>query len=221
MSGTKGARDKTGLITLSIPWYVDSLAEVLTVSQEAPLGLVEINRDWTDIEGAGFEVLIDYEGLEEGRDEGEFEYDFDPSFSEEPIETHPLISALVSRYDGQVDPQTKKVTFGPTMEDKSGGLSGGAGTEKRNPLAGLTTYISLRSVFRTTYSTRDLPGSIFKDIGTIKSSLPKQFPTPQGRDWLVMPPKVTQRGNAYQITEELMMSPPGGWPKNIYKLIET
>ena len=57
-------------------------------------------------------------------------------------------------------------------------------------------------------------------IGTIQESLPGGFPTPSGRNWIVMPPKISQRGGIYQITEELMLSQPGGWPENVYKLIQ-
>lgn len=218
MSGTTGNRNaKTGVISLTIPFHVDSLDEVLSVGLEPPFGLQEMERDWDDIEGAGFEVAVKYEGFESGRDEGGVEYDFDPSFSEEPIESHPLINRLVELYDGEV--KDNKVTFPSTIVDEGGGLGGGNG-ERKNPLAGLTTFVSLRSVFRMTYARRTLPQSIFRKIGTIERSLPGGFPTPAGRDWLVMPPKVSERGNAYEISEEWMMSPPGGWPENIYKLIE-
>lgn len=218
MSGTTGSRDKTGLLSITIPYHVDRLEEVLTVGLTPPFGLTEQDRKWDDIEGSGFEVSVTYEGLEDGKDEGNTEYDFDPSFSEEPIESHPLIEELVDRYDGQV--KDNKVTFPSTIPDDSGGLGGGDGGERSNPLAGLTTFLSLRSVFRMTYTRKKLPKNLLRDIGTIKSGLPNSFPTPAGRDWIVMAPKVSERGNAFQITEEWMMSPPGGWPENVYKLIE-
>lgn len=219
MPGTKGSRDKTGLFTMTVPFYVEELTQVTQVGRTSPLGLKETNREFEDIEGAGFEVSVTYEGFEDGIDEGEIEYDFDPSFSEEPIESHPLINELIEHYEGQVDSKSKKVTFGSTLASRGGGTSK-KGKTRKNPLSGLSTYVSLRSVFRMTYTKRSLPASLFKDIGTIKDSLPGGFPTPSGRDWLVMPPKVSERGNAFQITEEWMASPPGGWPKSIYKLIE-
>jgi len=218
-TGLKGSRDKTGLVSITVPFYVETLDEAFRVGGSPPVGLHEDSRSIEDVEGAGYVVHITYEGLESGKDEGTTDYEFDPSFSEEPIESHPLIQELVDRYQGEVDPKTKKVTFPATLAGGGSGLDG-SGNEKPNPLAGLSTYVSLRSVFRTTYTARKIPPRLLKEIGTVKSSLPGGFPTPSGRDWLVMPPKISKRGNAYQISEELMMSPPGGWPKSIYRLIE-
>lgn len=219
-TGLRGSKDRTGLISIVVPYYAETLAEAFAVG-EPPMGLEEQNRTVEDVEGAGYIANITYEGMDKGNDEGAKDCDFDPSFSEEPIESHPLIKELIDRYAGEVDPKTQKVTFPSTMPAAGGGLSGEeGGKEKPNPLAGLSTYISLRSVFRMTYLSRKFPNKLLREVGTIKGSLPENFSTPKGRDWLVMPPKIARRGNCYQIAEEWMMSPPGGWPKSVYRLIE-
>lgn len=222
-TGTKGTRDETGLLSVSVPYYVPSEGDILTVGAEPPLGLKEVGRTWGDVEGmSGFEVVVEYEGFEDGRDEGDTEsIEFDPSFAEEPIESHPAFLLLKARYGGTLDDKGK-VQWSETYKPTNGALQSGGSTEKKNPLFGVSTYLSLKSVFRRTYTVRDLPNDLLENIGEIVESLPDGFPTPSGRNWLTMPPKVTLRGNAYQITEELILSPPGGkWPPGVHGLMET
>ena len=78
----------------------------------------------------------------------------------------------------------------------------------------------LRAVFRHTYLRRTLPGGLLDKIGKIRQGLPEGFPTPNERDWLCMAPKVGRRGNVYEISEELMLSAPGGWPEAVHGLIQ-
>ena len=35
-----------------------------------------------------------------------------------------------------------------------------------------------------------------------------------------MAPKVSKRGNVYELSEELMLSAPGGWPEAVHGLIQ-
>ena len=221
--GLRGSRDERGLISLTIPWIVGSLEEVLSVGGGEVLGLVETKRDWNDHDAGKFLVNITYEGGQ--GDSGQADtYEFDSSFGEEPIESHPAIEAIKAAYGGSVGADGK-ITFPETMPSKqsSGGTGLGGGPTNnpgKNPLFGLTTYLVTKAVFRHTYLRSSFPSSILDKIGTIVNQLPAQFPTPSGRNWLVMPPKVTKHGNMYEITEELMLSAPGGWPAAVYKLIQ-
>lgn len=224
MPGTKGSRDQTGLLSLTVPFYVATESEVLTVGIEAPFELEEISREWDDIEGLeGFQVTVTYEGLEPGRDESEGEsIEFEPSFSEEPIEAHPSFLILKEQFDGSTDDKGR-VQWPETYFPKTGSqvLSGGP-KDKKNPLFGVSTYLALKSVFRRTYVVREIPDDLLDTSGEIVESLPDGFPTPNGRDWLRLPPKVSKRGNVYQISEELLLSPPGGkWPPGVHGLIDT
>jgi hypothetical protein len=223
MAGTKGSRDDTGLLSITVPFYVPDEAEVLTVGIEPPFGLVEVGREWSDVEGmSGFEVTVNYEGLEDGKDEGDESIEFDPSFAEEPIESHPAFITLKNKYGGTLDDKGR-VQWTETYKPSNSALQANTGTsEKKNPLFGISTYLSLKSVFRRTYTLRDLPNDILDDLGGIEESLPDGFPTPSGRNWLRLPPKLSKRGNSYQVSEELILSPPGGkWPEGVHGLIES
>ena len=86
---------------------------------------------------------------------------------------------------------------------------------------GQSTYLVLHAVFRRTYLVRRVPKDLLDGVGTTRERLPGGLPTPKGRNWLIMPPKVARRGNVFEITEEWMLSKPGQkWPEAIYGLIE-
>ena len=222
-NGTKGSRDDTGLLSVSVPYYVPTEQEILTVGLEPPYGLTEVGRDWSDVEGmSGFMVEVSYEGFEDGKDESEEEsIEFDPSFAEEPIESHPAFITLKNKYGGTLDDKGK-VQWPETYKPKGSALqASGGNAEQKNPLFGISTYLALKSVFRRTYTVRTLPNDLLDQIGEIVESLPEGFPTPSGRNWLRLPPKVSKRGNAFQISEELILSPVGGkWPEGVHGLIE-
>ena len=222
MSGTKGTRDDTDLLSISVPFYAPNEGAVLEVGKEPPLGLAEVGREWDDIEGLeGFQVTVNYEGFEDGRDEGGESIEFDPSFAEEPIEAHPRFLELKNRYGGTLDDKGK-VQWNETYTPSDSALSSGGAKEKKNPLFGVSTYLALKSVFRRTYTVREFPKEAFDNIGEIVEELPDDFPTPSGRNWLRLPSKISKRGNVYQISEELILSPPGGkWPVGVHGLIET
>ena len=221
--GTRGSRDERGLISITIPWIVASLNEVLTVGEANVLGLPETRREFSDHEAGKFLVNITYEGSQS--DEGNTEsFEWDTSLAEEPIESHPLIETLKSNYGGTVNSEGR-ITFPEKISGKSTGSSAGLGggvksRSDKNPLFGLSTYLVTKAVFRHTYLRRTFPESILDRIGTVQHHLPGGFPTPQGRNWLVMAPKIARRGNLYEISEELMLSAPGGWPEAVYQLIQ-
>ena len=99
--------------------------------------------------------------------------------------------------------------------------SGETTRAEKNPLFGQTTYLVLNAVFRRTYLKRRVPANLLDEVGTTRARLPGGLPTPKGRNWLVMPPKVARRGNVFEITEEWMLSKPGEeWPEALYRLIE-
>jgi len=221
-TGTAGTRDETGLLSVTVPYYVPSEDEVLTIGLDAPLGLQEVGRDWSDVEGLeGFNVTVSYEGFEDGKDESDEEsIEFDPSFSEEPIESHPSFIYLKNRFGGRLDDKGK-VQWNETIAPTGSALKASGSKEVKNPLFGISTYLALKSVFRRTYTVRELPSDLLEAYGEIVESLPDGFPTPSGRNWLRLPPKVSKRGNVFQISEELILSPVGGkWPAGVHGLIE-
>jgi hypothetical protein len=227
MSGQKGQVDDKGVVTWTIPYFVEELSEVFSVGVIPPVeGLREVGRSWTDIEGAGLQVEVEYEGVFGDPEEKEETYDYDSSFKEETLLAHPLWPQIRDFYKGTYDKEDKRIEFEEYLSNSSRGLSstGNTGTgdpgKRKNPMYGLETFLSLASVFRRTYLRANIPAGLLDKVGTIQDSLPGGFPTPPGRDWIIMPPKITQRGGVFQITEELMLSQPGGWPKKVYALIQ-
>jgi hypothetical protein len=222
MLGLTGSRDERGLVSLSIPWNCLTLNETLRVGDANPFGLPEVGRTITQLDDASFQVTITFEGTEapEGQTDS---FEFDSSFREEPIESHPEIDQIKERYGGTLNSEGR-ITF---PEKLPGGRAAGTGLGNRratgdaNPLFGVSTYLVLNAVFRHTYLRRTIPNDLLNRVGTTRDNLPEGFPTPPGRNWLIMPPKVIRRGNAYEIAEEWMLSKPGQvWPAAIYGLIE-
>ena len=228
MPGQKGDVDDKGVVTWTVPYFVEDLSEVFTVGTAPPVGgIKEVGRSWGDIEGAGLQVDVTYEGIIGNPEDKEETYDYDSSFKEETLLAHPLWFQIRDFYKGRYLKEEKRIEFDESLTNNSTGLGGGGGStasgerdRKKNPMLGLETFLSLSSVFRRTYLRSTIPSNLLDKIGTIQDSLPGGFPTPPGRDWIIMPPKITQRGGVYQITEELMLSQPGGWPKKVYALIQ-
>jgi hypothetical protein len=223
MLGLSASRDERKLVSLSVPWNCKTLAETMTVGGGAPFGLTETGRQVSQLEDASFQVTISYEGTEEEPGE-EDSYEFDSSFREEPIESHPKIARIRKRFGGVLG-DDGRITFPERMPGGAGetaGLGGGETSKaEKNPLFGQTTYLVLNAVFRRTYLKRRVPSDLLDEVGTTRARLPGGLPTPKGRNWLVMPPKVARRGNVFEITEEWMLSKPGEeWPEALYGLIE-
>ena len=223
MLGLSASRDERGLVSLSVPWNCKTLSETMGVGGAAPFGLPETGRQVAQLEDASFQVTITYEGTEDEPGDEE-SYEFDSSFREEPIESHPSIARIRKRFGGVLG-DDGRITFPERLPGATGegtGLSGAETTSgEKNPMFGQTTYLVLNAVFRRTFLKRRLPKDLLDDVGTTREKLPGGLPTPRGRNWLVMPPKVARRGNAYEITEEWLLSKPGEkWPSLIYGLIE-
>lgn len=219
--GLTGRQDQRGIVSLTIPYYCYTREEMLTVGAGSYLGLDETDRTFSSHDDGNFLAYVTYEGTSGGDGDGRGKdgetISFESSFSEEPIETHPEIESLKTIYAGTYDAATKLISFAEFLSGKTGALSGGK--KEKNPMFGVKTYLDVKAVFRRTYVASVVPSDILTSIGKVVSSLPTGMPTTPGRDWLIMPPKIAQRGKVYEITEELMMSKPGGWPKTLYGLI--
>jgi hypothetical protein len=223
MLGLSASRDERGLVSISVPWNCKSLAQTMSVGGGSPFGLPETGRQVSQLEDASYQVTITYEGTEDEPGE-EQSYEFDSSFREEPIESHPKINQIRKRFGGVIG-DDGRITFPEKLPSATGegtGLSGAESTSaEKNPMFGQATYLVLNAVFRRTYLERRVPKDLLDGVGTTRERLPGGLPTPKGRNWLVMPPKVARRGNVFEITEEWMLSKPGEkWPEAIYGLIE-
>lgn len=221
MEGASGSRDERNVYSLTVPWYAPTLDEVGTVGGAPPLGLTETGRTWDELDAGGYRVDITHEGIPEGEDKEQETIEFDADFKEEPLPAHASWLTIKEKYKGSVD-STGAVKFDEFLERAYRGSLGGtqSGNKVKNPLFGLKTYLELSVIFRRTRIVETLPSNLLSSIGSIQQSLPDGLPTPENRDWLVMPPKVTKRGNVWQIRDEWKLSPKGGWPPEVYNLIQ-
>jgi hypothetical protein len=226
--GANGSRDERGLTSWVVPYLAKTFAEVLQVGTGSYAGLPETARTWRADQAGAYQVEVTYEGTagddpkKDSRNEKEETFSARASYREEPIEGHPKIEELIKKYNGVRDGQTMKVTFPATLESKSGtnALAGEAGVSKEtpNPLAGVEKYMALEVVWSRQYVRKEIPSSIFANIGKIVSSPPGGPPhIPKRPYWLTMPPTVTKRGNVVEITEEYTLLPEGA-ARDVYRL---
>lgn len=222
MLGLTGSRDERGLTSIAVPWNCAALNEVLSVGGDNPFGLPETKRAVSQLDDGSYQVTITHEGTqaEDGRGET---FEFDSMFREEPIESHPNIDRLKTMFGGTLNSDGRIMFPEKTPSGKGAGtgLGSARSSSDKNPMFGVTTYLVLNAVFRHTYLKRAVPGDLLDKVGTTRSNLPEGFPTPAERNWLIMPPKVSKRGNVFEIAEEWMLSKPGQkWPEAIYGLIQ-
>jgi hypothetical protein len=220
-TGTAGEVDKKNIITLTVPYAVDLLDEVLSVGNNPPFGLTQVGRSFSqEPDGAYYIVQVKYEGIQgtpgsPGQPASEPVYEFDSGYTEENIEAHPDIVRIKKEYGGTED-KDHLINFDPLKPAVKGSVQGAGlgdfGKDlERNKMYGRHHYLALKATFRKTYTTKVLPADFLDHIGAIRKKLPAHFPTPKNRDWLVQPPKAILRGNVYEVTEEMILSEKGGW----------
>lgn len=258
-AAVQGGKNESGNTRIKVSWWVETLAECLAAGNASELGLPQRSREFKthddETRGAGYQVDILYEGVPDGTEDGEDEdWEFDPTFAEEPIETHPEFARLKEDYggvlgaDGRVvfpqtldGPTNLKIGLASGQGAAVGGVLGGAigaaagaitaaaasaataaAAARPNPLFGLKTYFVTKAVWRRTRTLKRVPKSVLDTIGTVVGKLPTSaIPTPKGRNWLILPPKIQKRGNAVSVADQYMLSGPGGWPPDVYQLIQT
>lgn len=233
MSGQGGDRDELGMVTWTVPYYVEDPIDIFAVGKTPPLdGLKEVGRSWSDIEGAGIQVDVTFEGYSSESGEGgstnpedeEPQYEFDASFKEETLVAHPDWQNIKDFYEGTYDKETKQVKFNEFLSLKASGggfviQEDGSKRGLANPLFGVETFLNLSVIFRETRLYSSIPENILESIGTIDQTIPGGFPTPPDRDWLIMPPRIRQSGEVFRVSREWLLSPAKGWPSKVYDYI--
>lgn len=237
LDGETGSRDENKISTVNAVFSAASFKDVLSVGGDKYHGLVESGRSWTALNDntGGFTVVVTYKGYlsPDGGEGGEpteveteqWSADFD--YSEEPIEAHPKFERIKKVYNGVKRPDgTYQFSEVMPKDSSSKGLGGKtlSGGEK-NPMFGVSTYALLQARVSRTFSTKRLRASLVAAAGSIKKTLPnapEQFEelTPGDRNWMCMPPKITQNGDVFRVEESWLLSPPGGWPPEVYELLD-
>lgn len=230
ISGISGGRDENGIITITQPWHADTLEECFTMPGETPIaGLPEVGRrlgTWDpDTVTNGYQVGISYQGRDTKFPEKESEtYDLDSEFSEQPVERFHELEELKANWGARIEDVggEKKVLFDEILTTGSGtgeGAGGFAKGEKSaagrpNPLFGLKTFPRYESVWIHTYVRKSMPGNLLDRVGLVVKRPPGNPPTPEGRDWKLLPPllQVFKGEGGCRITDRYVLSPPKGWP---------
>ncbi len=236
LEGAAGSRDENKITTFTVPYYVESFAEVTTVGKVVHNGLGESTRSWQAWNAGedGWVVTVVYKGHLQGDVDADADYpekteqwsmDFD--FSEEPLQSHPDIEEIKTDYGGYtLDNELRFPEFMPSNNKAGGGLSKKmrfAGDP--NPLFGTTTYAVMTARVTRSWSARKIPKNAVNDIGKTYKNIPDAPDDIEqvefgDRNWLAMPPKISQNGNVWRIENEWLLSPEGGWIEEIYKEAE-
>lgn len=222
----EGTTDRYGVSSGEVIWWVPTLADTFVIGAAVVEGLpLKSRRRRQDEAKSGFFVGCYYEGMADGNEPSEETetWDGELAFSEEPIETHPDIQSLLKTYGGSIGAD-KKVAWPETITQKSTttGFSSSSGKSAKNPMFGVSTYLAIGGEVVHSYVSRQLPSDLLTRVGSIVSSLPNAsgIITPDDRNWLIMTPRWTVRGNVSQIWDRYKLSPKGGWPSEVYKLIQ-
>ena len=220
-TGITGGISETGIATIEVPIFVDTLAEALTVRPDLGILLPYRSRNFSQEDDGSYKVVLHFEGIAgQGPDDNQVTFELDTSMAEDPIQTHPYFETLKTKYAWDA----VKEQFAELIPDTGGqqtALSGGSQKTKKNPLFGVENWLSVGATFRKTYSALTIPSAILRGIGTIVDQPPgiAQFNIPsaaKSRNWLKVAPKIKRKGNAVEITEEYMLSGPNGWSTDVY-----
>ncbi len=161
-----------------------------------------------------------YEGLaEEPRGTDAWIFEFEPSFDEVPIQAHPNFDYLFKTYGGKI--VNGQLEWSPMTEAaaQGSGLNSSAPLNSRNPMEGVEGFLRMGGVWRVIYAKLALPGNLFQGVGSIVGAVPegRRLPAlPAGRNWMKAPPRCRWRGNAWEVTEEYILSGIGGHNRVVY-----
>jgi hypothetical protein len=232
LEGETGGRDENRVCSVTVPYLAKSLGDVLTVGGKEYQGLRETSRAWQAFNdgSGGYIVTVEYKGYSnddpspEPEETEQWSIDFD--FSEESLESHPKWQEIKKKYGGYQEEAGGPVKFPETMPD-GGGKSGGLGGRKlktgdKNPMFGAKTYAVMTARATRTWSSRRIPKNAVNDIGKVYQNIPgapHEFDQIEfgDRNWMAMPPKISQNGDVWRIQNEWMLSPPGGWVEEVYE----
>lgn len=233
--------DAAGGLTLTVPFWANTLEAALVA---APLFYEGMKREGVSGKerpsSCGFDLTARYVGLApedpsgsgpEDREDGEWEVD--PSFSEEPIESHHQLAAIMEKWGGYED-EDGKVKFPRTLPRNWSKTGGGRGLREsfeqtrarmknKNPAFGLESYFVTGAIVRRTRIRSSVPGDFMRNANKIIARPPIQALANVDwgdRNFLTLTPRPRSKGNAVELVEEWMLSAPGGWNEVAHDLID-
>lgn len=230
-TGANGSVTKDGVYQYSIPYYVKTASEVLTVAKDtyqlsegsSNILLKEVSRTWQALNNpnpnTGYIVTVVYEGGQASNRSGTSEdndtlFDVDFQTLELPIESHWNFEEIKKKYGGYQDPNDSTRWI---FADYEVGQEGGG---KLSPMRGVRTYMVLHCTVEKKYSSNILPSGALSDVGkwtTDIKGLNNNLIKTAGRNWLKMPTQATKRGGVWQISEAWKLSEKAVWPEEVYE----
>jgi hypothetical protein len=226
--GLKGSYRRDGGVVFQVPYAMDTLADVRDLPRTWE-GLIMVGDvDVSPRESGKINAVVTYEGLLAGgigegslaQDE-DGDWEVDPSLSEEPLESSPILVSLLLEYDGYFD-EEDRLRFPERLERSqpaTRGLFGGdVGKVKigdRNPMFGRETYLLPGAIVRRTRVLASVPDDVMSRAGQVIKRLPIEALKDVDwgdADWLTLQARPSKFGNAVRLVEEWIKSPPGGWP---------
>lgn len=231
INGSKGRRDKTGAVRLTIPFVCSTLAEALALAPSAAqLGtsLPITDTDFEELENGAWKATFTCEGLvaeAAKNDANAIEVEFDGTMGQESVRKHPNFAGLKLSY-GWTKLADGREGFPEYIAQSQ--LQGSTGTQSDqqvpNPFFGVESYKSVEAIFRATYTRRKVPLRVIDEVGKIVAEPYYWYllgiKVPKGRNFLVLAPKIKKKGNVFTVTEEAQMSGPGGALRNLYNFTQ-
>lgn len=231
LEGATGGEDENKIATFTVSYLVENPLDLRKAGAGYYMGLYECSRTWS-ANNDGTErhiVTVTYKGhlTKDGKeieDKETSQWSLDFDWVEEPLESHPKLLEIKASFGGYVE--NGELVFPeliPSVLKKSAGL--GKKTYKigdKNPMFGAKTYNVMTARVIRTWSSKDIPINSVDDIGKISrfiNECPKAISQIDfgDRDWMMMPPKISQHGEIWKIQNEWMLGPVGGWVEEIYQ----
>jgi len=152
-----------------------------------------------------YESVINASDENIGEDIGLVE-ELDFSTRQDPIGSHPDFNAIITDYP---------------WDDNLKAFKQLLASGQPSPVYGTIDFLSFTCTYRQIKTMSDVPSYIFENIGTIITDPPFHKLTDPAagdeRTWLYLAPKISTRGNSYQIAQEWILSGYGsGWIEDIY-----
>lgn len=210
--GETATRERTGAASASVRYHSH------TWEAEIPLsfrGLIYQKSEKAQQEDGTFIITATYEGVLASVDGGgnggintdrdpNAVYEWSPSFEQTSITKHPDIEYLLERYNGTVDEASDSVIWPKELTYDAGD---GQSETRRNPMFGVTNYLSPGGIWSETKVQSSLPQDVFSSIGTVlQTDPPGGISAPYNRFWLVMPPEISEQGDQWKVTRRWMLS---------------
>lgn len=198
LHGTSVEISREGVQTVRSTHYADSFQGIDNVPKTwlgfggEMLKLVNLSAGQAE-EGSRYIVVATYEGIAPESFVNKT-YSWEPEQSQDPIETNINFDAIVAKYGGQ-ESEPGSGTFDVWPDIKSGKK----GATTKSPMVGVRSFLELGGVWVETEVLEEIPEELWNDMWSIVDSVPGGLPPVPNRYWLVLPPKIEQRGACYTI----------------------